>query len=212
MEEFVIGPKYKEQAVRLLWLHENAKKGVGLDIGCADGSTLAMAMAQKREGNNVFYEEIKGMAGIDKDPSVEADFIRHHPRGKFLLMDVQKQEFPFPDDSFDTVLLCEILEHVIPFYTHKLIDEAYRISKGVVLITTPDGTPGPSYTADRVEAEEHSMVWTEEIFRNFLEPSEDMVRWYKLWDWAPKTEMKYKYELKKDGIFIFVKLFKERKK
>jgi len=208
MEEFIVGPGYKEQAIRLLWLYENAKKGVGLDIGCADGSTLAIAMAQSREGNKVFYKETEGMIGIDKDESLRANFHKHHPRGSFFTMDVQKQTLPFPDNCFDTVLLCEILEHTIPFYTHKLIDEAYRVSRGVVLITTPDGTRGPLYAADRVEAEEHSMIFTEEIFRNFLEPSEDMIRWYKLWPWAPKTEMKYKYELIKDGIFIFIKLFK----
>lgn len=209
MTVYDITEAYGEHQKRLLWLYENAKKGIGLDIGCGDGGTLAMAMAQRNEGNKLFYEEQEGMVGIDIILWLGLEFRKVHPRGKFVGMNIEGKELPFKDNSFDTVLLCETLEHCFPCYAHKLIDEAYRISRGVVLITVPDGSTSSVYKPDTVEHVMHCMIWTEGIMRNFLSPQPFMVKNYKRWRWSPKTEMKYKYELSRDGIFIYVKIFKE---
>lgn len=209
MKIFDITDAYKEHQKRLLWLYNNAQKGLGLDIGCSDGTTLAIAMAQRNEGTKLFYTEVKGMVGIDTVLWYGEEFRKIHQGGNFIQMNIWAKELPFPDNYFNTVLTCEILEHCFPCYVHKLIDEAYRVSKGIVLITVPDGSRGPHYEADRVEHIMHYMVWTEEIMRNFLEPNLHMIESYKKWPWSPKTEMKYKYELEKDGTFIYVKIFKE---
>lgn len=193
IREFDITEAYEEHQERLLWLYRNAKKGVGIDIGSNTGGTLAIAMAQRNEGNKLFYEETEGMAGIDNILWYGAEFRDLHPNSTFVCMDVSCKELPFESNHFDTVLLCETLEHIYPHYCHMLISEAYRISKGVVLITVPDGTQSPQYCAGRVEHVMHCMIWTEEIMRYYL----------------GTAERKYKYEFERDGIFIYVKIFKE---
>lgn len=45
---------------------------------------------------------------------------------------------PFPDRSFDTVLLMEIVEHLEKTEAYRLIDEAKRIARKRVIVSTPN--------------------------------------------------------------------------
>ncbi|WP_031497633.1 glycosyltransferase [Bryobacter aggregatus] len=55
------------------------------------------------------------------------------------LFDAEKDHFPYPDASFDTVLCCELLEHLTADPMH-MMSEIHRILKpgGSLLITTPN--------------------------------------------------------------------------
>jgi SAM-dependent methyltransferase len=49
------------------------------------------------------------------------------------------EQFPYPDDSFDVVLFCEILEHLTLDPTH-VLNEIHRVLRpgGLILLTTPN--------------------------------------------------------------------------
>jgi glycosyltransferase involved in cell wall biosynthesis len=55
------------------------------------------------------------------------------------LFDAEKDPFPYPDEAFDTVLCCELLEHLTADPMH-MMSEIHRILKpnGVLLLTTPN--------------------------------------------------------------------------
>jgi SAM-dependent methyltransferase len=57
----------------------------------------------------------------------------------YKTFNVEIDQFPYPDDSFDLVLCCELIEHLILDPSHMLC-EIHRILKpgGHILITTPN--------------------------------------------------------------------------
>jgi SAM-dependent methyltransferase len=59
--------------------------------------------------------------------------------------DVERDRFPYEDASFDTVLACEILEHLVMDPMHMLL-EIHRVlqDSGAMVLTTPNST---SYTS-----------------------------------------------------------------
>lgn len=54
-------------------------------------------------------------------------------------LNIETEVFPFPDDSFDLVLCCEVLEHLLINPSHTLY-ESHRVLRpgGHILITTPN--------------------------------------------------------------------------
>ena len=57
----------------------------------------------------------------------------------FERFNVEKDQFPYPDGSFDVVLCCELLEHLI-FNPMHLLSEVHRVLKrsGRFILTTPN--------------------------------------------------------------------------
>ena len=55
------------------------------------------------------------------------------------LFNVEEDEFPYPDDSFDVVLFCEMLEHMLmdPMHTLREIHRVLRPG-GALVLTTPN--------------------------------------------------------------------------
>jgi len=55
------------------------------------------------------------------------------------LFNVEEDEFPYPDDSFDVVLFCEMLEHMLMNPVHTL-REIHRVLKpgGALVLSTPN--------------------------------------------------------------------------
>ena len=63
-------------------------------------------------------------------------------RFDFDHFNIESGPFPYPDESFDVVLFCEILEH-LPFDPVNALGEIHRVLRkgnGVVVITTPNAT------------------------------------------------------------------------
>lgn len=96
-----------------------------LDIGCSDGLLL---QSFHRLG-------IKGY-GVD----VSKDSLSYAPdeiRSNLILMDIEKENLPFEDNTFDLITILEVLEHL---HEHeRIISEMNRVlkSNGVVLMSSP---------------------------------------------------------------------------
>lgn len=99
-----------------------------LDIGCGNGSQLAIPLA--REGLHV--------TGIDSDPASIAhakELAREIPHASFKCASADD----IVDRNFDVVILSEVLEHVEE-PQQLLLAGANRLSKlGVAIVTTPNG-------------------------------------------------------------------------
>ena len=109
-----------EQMARLDWLKANVQ-GTVLDVGCNFGFVTAY---------------VGGHAGVDiSEGSIHiAKLLAAHR--DFRVADAKA--LPFEDDSFDTVLLCEVLEHLaLPDEVLQALREAQRVARKHILITVP---------------------------------------------------------------------------
>ena len=106
------------QVERLEWLKENSV-GKILELGCRTG----------------FVSKYLGVhTGVDLDPK-RLRKGRLFRRGTvFLKMDAR--DLDFPDDSFDTVIVSEILEHMPKKASREVVEEAFRVGSKI-LITIP---------------------------------------------------------------------------
>lgn len=98
-----------------------------LDIGCGDGSfTLLLKEALKAE-KAIGIEISPEANGALREKGIEA-----------YQLDIDEEQFPFDNDSFDIVYGGEIIEHL--FNPDHLLDEIHRILKpgGKCIITTPN--------------------------------------------------------------------------
>lgn len=110
------------QLGRVSWLREMSRGRV-LEVGCNSGWVLAWC---------------HGHVGVDINPmNVDLASVLA-PTREFFVADAVS--LPFPDKSFDTVLIPETLEHLdFPAGVHQAIKEAGRVARNRVLITVPDG-------------------------------------------------------------------------
>lgn len=119
---------------RIHWIASQARGNQILDIGCSQGITSILL---GREGFEV--------TGIDIEASrieyAKADLALESEQTKarvtFAIAD--GGELGFEDDSFDTVLLGEVLEHLVA--PERVLAEVARVlrPRGIVVITTPFG-------------------------------------------------------------------------
>lgn len=96
-----------------------------LDIGCNDGF---FAEKLKAAGHTVVGIDIsKAMLAEAKKKGIDV-----------YKVNVESEKIPFPDASFDIVILSDIIEHI--FDTDRLLAECYRllVSKGKLFISTPN--------------------------------------------------------------------------
>jgi glycosyltransferase involved in cell wall biosynthesis/ubiquinone/menaquinone biosynthesis C-methylase UbiE len=118
-------PAYSRRARRLLDYLELRDGATVLDCGCGYGF-FSMAMSHLRDLTVV---------GLDGDFSRIAKAQEDGIKGHFLSGDAQR--LPFADQSFDCILLTEVLEHLPDDRT--ALRELYRILKpgGVLAISVP---------------------------------------------------------------------------
>jgi ubiquinone/menaquinone biosynthesis C-methylase UbiE len=110
------------QRERVAWLAENTDGRI-LEVGCNWGYVLA---------------SVGGDAGLDISPTNVELARLLSPDTPFQLGDATS--LPYPDMSFDTVMIPETLEHLdFPWGVQLALSEACRVSRGRVLITVPDG-------------------------------------------------------------------------
>ncbi|HSK98162.1 MAG TPA: class I SAM-dependent methyltransferase, partial [Euzebyales bacterium] len=118
---------------RIGWLAGHARGRV-LDVGCSQGiASLLVA----RAGHQVVGVDVE----LDRVAYALADRAREEPdvAARVSFLGASAAALPFADDSFDTVLLGEILEHLDK--PEAVLDEVARVLApgGVVAITVPFG-------------------------------------------------------------------------
>ncbi len=117
---------------RTVWHHavvERYMHGTVLDVGCGCGFLCAR-----------HFPNIAHYTGVDiSDTAIEkARFL--FPGATFLVHDAEFQPLPFGNDTFDTVICSETLEHLVE---HDLIlRELQRVCLGYMVITVPTSMGG----------------------------------------------------------------------
>ena len=98
--------------------------GSALDVGCGTGGNLRMLRSQS----------FTRVAGVDISPDA-VRYCRRKGFGDVVLGSAQ--ELPFPDESFDVILLTDVLEHVEDDVA--ALREAGRVlgSRGLLIVTVP---------------------------------------------------------------------------
>lgn len=129
-----------------------------LDLGCGTGG---YGLRLKDLGYQVVGVDINPKyVRIAKDLGLEV----YHSRGA---------KFAFSDNSFDTVMLIEVLEHLSEKRAFNLLKECFRITKKNVLITTPNnkyqedlGKVGLTFT--HLFDLDHKQFFTKELLEKLL--------------------------------------------
>ena len=110
-----------EQHKRLRWLGDHVYPPT-LEVGCNWGFVTAY---------------VGGQAGVDTSEASIALAEALEPEKDWQVADARS--LPFPDNSFVTVLLAEVLEHLPYADVPKAIAEAKRVASWQVLVTIPNG-------------------------------------------------------------------------
>lgn len=109
------------QVLRMAWLSAEALPSI-LEVGCSWGYVTAY---------------IGGHAGVDLNPESIRIAQTLAPMRKFKVGDAL--DLPYEDNSYSTVMLPEILEHLDWDDVPRAISEAMRVSSYQVLVTVPNG-------------------------------------------------------------------------
>ena len=110
-----------DQQARLRWLKENCIGRV-LEVGCSWGFVLAFC------GGHAGVDVSKQLIMLGKALAPERDL----REGTALAL-------PYGDQSFETVMLPEVLEHLDFYQVPSALMEALRVAQKRILITIPNG-------------------------------------------------------------------------
>lgn len=121
-------------------------RGAVLDVGC-DAAQLRQFV-----GDPSLY--------IGVDLSDDAD----------VALDLDREDLPFPDASFDTVVCCDVLEHLERI--HAVFDEVCRVASGHVIVSLPNAIK--AMLLGLFEGSNGAMKW----YGLPLEPQKDRHRWF----------------------------------
>lgn len=98
-----------------------------LEVGCAHGGTGALALAQNKCQRYVGIEISPEVAGIARTKLTEV-----------LTANIEEVDLPFPEQSFDALVLSEVLEHLIdPWETVSRLSQLVKPG-GLVLASSPN--------------------------------------------------------------------------
>lgn len=125
-----------------------------LDIGCAKGYLVKSFLDL---GINAYGVDISAYAINNSLPEV---------RSRLKLCDIEQEKLPFNDDSFDVVIMTEVIEHLkkIDF----AMEEIKRVLKqnGIVYLTTP--TPKEAIMLPNHSDPTHINVHDADFWREFF--------------------------------------------
>lgn len=106
------------------------KEGAVLDVGVGAGQ-LFSALVQS--------ERFTRVVGIDIQR--HSNFL--DPTGDYELIEMNVTNLRFPDNSFDTVVCMEVLEHLEPQDFYAALNELRRVCRGALILSVPFEEPLP---------------------------------------------------------------------
>lgn len=109
-----------------------------LDVGCGASSQHYPAGLPRRR------------AGVDASPEMVAEARRLHPQGDYRVGSADR--LPFPDKSFDAVLLLFVLHHLEPAMWAGALAEASRVARESVLVL------------DHVKHDNAALAWVQQAW------------------------------------------------
>lgn len=151
MQEYLDGAP--EQHKRIDWILSMVSKSV-LDIGCGEGSVANFAAIQSHVTRSI---------GID----LSKDLLDYGNPGPAEFCSAHAEHIPFKDQSFNCIVLAEVLEHLID--SHKVLKEVYRLLKPhEKLIITVPYKEEEWLTGNDMINEQHVRSFTEESIVNLV--------------------------------------------
>jgi len=125
--------RWRNNDQQIVFRHEKAldmiSGGNALDLGCGDGLFLQAL-------------RYKGIEGCGLDFSVDGIKKCKEKGIKARVYDFSDKPLPFDDNTFDYVVMLDILEHL--YYPEKVLKEACRVSKKYIIISVPNFNSLPS--------------------------------------------------------------------
>ncbi len=146
LEAYTPGPTsyFRHGAARITASINMLPPGDGsvLELGCDSHFTLAMSLFTKY--TMVPQNSLSPIASRENIENPVVTFTRNDQvatRFQRVLFDVEKDRYPFADATFDGVLCCEVIEHLL-YDPAWMLHEVNRILKpnGWLLLTTPNAT------------------------------------------------------------------------
>ena len=153
-----------EQLARIDWLAAHTEPNV-LDVGCGHGYPLATRIREPSVGVDIDRRRIShACARAEREPDCWGTHQWH-------CMDLSTcLHWPWPDNTFGTVWLAEVLEHQHLSNARFLIAEAARCARSRVLSTIPwMGAIGEPYLIGDCEADDHRWYATPEFMPRLLD-------------------------------------------
>jgi len=119
---------------RVHWMCRQARSPRILDLGCSQG---LVSILLGREGSRVVGIDTQTASVRFASERLSEEEAPVRERVSFRV--VEAQALPLPDASFDTVVMGELLEHLVE--QRSVLEEAHRVVKpgGLLVLTTPYG-------------------------------------------------------------------------
>jgi SAM-dependent methyltransferase len=127
-----------------------------LDAACGYG-TIGHLIRMRTEGTPI-------IAGVDiwKPYIQKLDKLKIY--NKLFVADIK--DLPFKDEWFDFTIAFEYIEHEDYLDSFKGLNELIRVTKGLLIVSTPDGETDQD-DADGNEYQRHKFAWNEELLKIF---------------------------------------------
>ena len=133
-----------------------------LDIGCGPSSPLQYC---KNIKYSVGVEPFKPYLEKSKKKKIHTKYINK-----------RIEELDFPENSFDAVIMIEVLEHLPKKVGYEILKKAQKWARKKVIVSTPNGYL-PQKSIDRNPLQTHRSGWAVEEMKNLSYKAYGMAGW-----------------------------------
>jgi len=134
-------------ALNTVWRHIDKNNKTLLDVGCGKGLPFEFINRKQK-----YF-----LVGLDAFEPYLKECKKKGIHDTYVQADVR--QLPFADNTFDSVLCLEVLEHLEKKDGEKLLDELERVATRQVILSTPVG----NYKQDIYDGnpnQEHKYIWS----------------------------------------------------